>query len=85
VLRVLGNLLDAPGFDYDSAEAVLSELQALADQAADYRVTSLGDQTSAGIKVADLDVPIYSVDPLVRRAASLQQTVDAVAEWRKTG
>ncbi len=83
VLRVLGNLLGLPGFDFDSAEAVLAE--ALGDRAAlagrlDNRVsadTASGAPLDGPERVAD--VPIYSADALVRRAPALQHTADAQA------
>ncbi len=84
VLRVLGNLLDLPGFDQDSAEAVRA--QALpADVAArlDNRVSgAIGALPAAAAADALERLPevlIYSVDPIVRRAPSLQQTADARA------
>jgi NADH-quinone oxidoreductase subunit G len=87
VLRVLGNLLDLPGFDQDSAEAV--RLQALPEDipaALDNRLAAargavLGASRSAGAQDDTLerlaDVPLYWVDPIVRRAPSLQLTADA--------
>jgi len=83
VLRVLGNLLSVPGFDFDSSEAARDELLAglsLADQM-DNRVTGIALQTVKCGNIQGLqrvsDVPIYSADALVRRSASLQQTQDA--------
>jgi NADH-quinone oxidoreductase subunit G len=81
VLRVLGNLLDLDGFDYDSSEQVRDEI-AKSDQVAarlDNRLDGIALQTpaaSAGLqRIAD--VPIYFSDAIVRRAAPLQQTHDA--------
>ncbi|MEI7455775.1 MAG: NADH-quinone oxidoreductase subunit NuoG [Nitrosomonadales bacterium] len=78
VLRVLGNLLDVPGFEFDTSEAVRDEagiagnlnnhIEGLALKAA--AVTPAGLQRVA-------DVPIYSADALVRRATALQKTHDA--------
>ena len=86
ILRVLGNLLELPGFDQDSSEAVRDELGAPASWAArlDNRVNGIivspGRQRAEG-KSAGLqrvaDVPIYFTDPIVRRAESLQMTRDA--------
>jgi NADH-quinone oxidoreductase subunit G len=81
VLRVLGSLLDVPGFDYDSAEQVRAEClggreiatllsNRSAVQAKPPRPAPAGLQRVA-------DVPIYFADPLVRRAPSLQKTRDA--------
>jgi NADH-quinone oxidoreductase subunit G len=82
ILRVLGNLLKLPGFDQDSSEAVRGELGAPGDWAGrlDNRLNDVGaamrPQAAGGVqRVAD--VPIYSADPVVRRAQSLQQTRDA--------
>jgi NADH-quinone oxidoreductase subunit G len=82
VLRVLGNLLDVPGFDYDTSEAVRDEVLATYSMASlDNRVTDVVLQTVTAGAANGLqrvsDVPIYSADALVRRAASLQKTHDA--------
>jgi NADH-quinone oxidoreductase subunit G len=81
VLRVLGNLLGLAGFDYDTSEQVRDEI-GTPDQFAgrlDNRLNGLELQApaaSAGLqRIAE--VPIYSSDAIVRRAASLQQTRDA--------
>jgi len=82
VLRVLGNLLDVSGFDYASSEAVRDEVlgaQPVADRLnnhLDVALQSVASGATQGLqRVAD--VPIYSTDALVRRAASLQKTHDA--------
>jgi NADH-quinone oxidoreductase subunit G len=82
ILRVLGNLLDIQGFDQVSSEEVLAEVKSAA---ADLRPNngagvSLGVEQrtpNGGTLVRIGDVPIYSVDPLVRRAPALQKTADA--------
>ena len=83
VLRVLGNLLNVPGFDFDNSEAVRDELLAglkLADKL-DCRIVGVALQAAAGGNRQGLqrvsDVPIYSADALVRRANSLQSSRDA--------
>ncbi len=81
VLRVIGNLLDAPGFDYVTSEDVRDELAAqLGDVRPDNsyggsaRITKPnGEDAPSG----DIDTPIYSVDSMVRRATALQLTVEA--------
>jgi NADH-quinone oxidoreductase subunit G len=81
VLRVLGNLLDLPGFDFETAEDVRAE--ALGDTAV--LVGRLDNRSaapmSAGAAAPGLhrlaDVPIYATDATVRRAHSLQLTADA--------
>ncbi len=82
VLRVLGNLLDVPGFDYDSGEAVRDELLSglnVTDRLNNH-IAGVALHVAAG-KSEGLqrvsDVPIYSADAVVRRAASLQKTHDA--------
>ncbi|MEA5097892.1 MAG: NADH-quinone oxidoreductase subunit NuoG [Burkholderiaceae bacterium] len=82
VLRVLGNLLELDGFDYDTSEAVRDEIT--------HGATDLSAQLNnfAGVlpqvaasAVTGLerlaDVPMYFAYPLVRRARSLQMTHDA--------
>ena len=90
VLRVLGNLMDIAGFDYDTSEQVRDEVCTPDNVAArlDNRVAGLERSLNAGTEsvresqVAGIlqrvaDVPIYFTDPIVRRADSLQQTHDA--------
>jgi NADH-quinone oxidoreductase subunit G len=80
VLRVLGNLTEAPGFDYLSTEEVRDELQA---ELGEVEPTSYSGKAKPGklngedAPEAEIDTPIYSVDSLVRRAAALQMTVAA--------
>jgi len=81
VLRVLGNLVETPGFDYVTSEDVRDEF-----------VTQLGEVKTSNIyegtgKIAapngndapadEIDVPLYSVDSMVRRARALQLTDEA--------
>jgi len=81
VLRVLGNLLDASDFDYQSSEEVRDELSAnLGDIAPDNSYK--GQKPVASVNGADtvagqIDVPIYQVDAVVRRATALQLTPEA--------
>ena len=86
VLRVLGNTLALPGFDYESTEQVREE--AIPSGTETEFVEGLNNGVDLNIQSIDLpqaelqriaDVPIYFADPLVRRAASLQQTKDAAA------
>ncbi len=84
ILRVMGNLLDLPGFDYESSEQVRAEML----PATDDFVTGLNNSlrnvswtllaAQPGLqRVAD--VPIHFADSLARRAPALQKTADAVA------
>ncbi len=99
VLRVLGNLLGVPGFDFETVEDVrqeaLGDVLAWAqrlDNAAAASASATASMAVTGLeRVAD--VPIYSTDGIVRRAASLQQTADAAvpkvgvpsAVWKQLG
>ena len=83
VLRVLGNLLGLPGFDFETSEEVRAE--ALGDGAG---VASRLDNTTDVAVVMPVaasgleriaDVSIYATDSLVRRAPALQHTADAKA------
>jgi NADH-quinone oxidoreductase subunit G len=74
VLRVLGNALGLPAFEYQSAEEVRDEvhracIEPLATAYAG-RLEPAASQDSSAV----VDVPMYHVDALVRRAPSLQRT-----------
>ncbi len=83
LLRVLGNMLDLKGFDFETSEDVRSE--ALGDVASiPARLSNAGGAavpgTASGATLERIaDVPIYATDSLVRRATSLQLTADARA------
>ncbi len=74
ILRVLGNLLDLPGFDYQSSEMVRDELRAAVAAAPRLGYDSSFVPGAAGVVENLRDVPMYQVDPILRRAPSLQQT-----------
>jgi NADH-quinone oxidoreductase subunit G len=83
VLRVLGNLMSLPGFDHESTEAVRDEVCRPQDVAGrlDNRLNGveLAFESGPGQELQRIaDVPIYFGDPIVRRAASLQRTRDAL-------
>ena len=91
VLRVLGNLLNLSGFDYQSSEDVRDELRKACGASANAGAVSMtpvadipvaaagykgshkvnGSAAGAGTLV---DMPMYQIDALVRRAPSLQKT-----------
>ncbi|MEO8303935.1 MAG: NADH-quinone oxidoreductase subunit NuoG [Betaproteobacteria bacterium] len=81
VLRVLGSVLELPGFDFDSIEDVRAGLPTAADITAKLSNTTRVAIAKPSIAANGLervaDVPIHFADPLVRRAASLQLTGDA--------
>jgi NADH-quinone oxidoreductase subunit G len=94
VLRVLGNLLNLAGFEYQSSEDVREELRKLCIEAApaaaaggtgapsplvdvplaatSYQGSHQVVRPAAAAEVIDL--PMYQIDALVRRAPSLQKT-----------
>jgi NADH-quinone oxidoreductase subunit G len=89
VLRVLGNMFDLQGFNYETSEDVRVEvLGSVKAEEADLRsrLNNVADlplvaakQTEVGAVERVADVPIYFTDAIVRRAESLQMTADAQA------
>ncbi len=88
VLRVLGNLMGLAGFDADSSQAVLATALPGVQSGAVVDAARLSNAFSGfGPAAADVSpaghapcvAPIYQLDSLVRRAASLQRTADAQA------
>ena len=92
VLRVLGNLLQLAGFDYESSEAIRNEVigtnnvadanfsAKLNNLIKDLKLTAPTAPTAASTGLQRVaDVPIYFSDAIVRRSASLQKTTDAQA------
>jgi NADH-quinone oxidoreductase subunit G len=81
VLRVLGNLLKADGFDQDTSEAVRDEAIRGIDVAARLNNAIGGVEAKAAAASSGLqrvsDVPIYATDSVVRRSEPLQATTDA--------
>jgi len=82
VLRVLGNLLNVAGFDYDSSEAVRDEVLKGVDVGSRLSNKLHGYTAQPVPAVSGLqrvaDVPIYATDAVVRRSAPLQATHDAL-------
>ncbi len=86
VLRVLGNFLDLPGFEYDSSmeirdeclrnRNIASELNNVSGLFLEFDASESESPTGLS-RIAN--VPLYFSDMLVRRASSLQQT-QAAAE-----
>jgi NADH-quinone oxidoreductase subunit G len=76
VLRVLGNLLSLPGFDYVSSE----EIREVVKLACGTRLASPGARPGAApvgsVPGSWVDVPPYAVDALVRRSDALSKTRD---------
>jgi NADH-quinone oxidoreductase subunit G len=81
VLRVLGSLLELPGFELNSVEEVRAAALAGGEVA-----TRLSNEIDSSLKPTAAavpgiqriaDVPIYFADPLARRSPPLQKTRDA--------
>ena len=83
VLRVLGNLLDLDGFDFEASIDVLQKVNLSADR--------LSNATAALVRYSEANEPapvvasIYQLDGLVRRAPSLQMTADGRAAYELQG
>ncbi|HEY7377752.1 MAG TPA: NADH-quinone oxidoreductase subunit NuoG [Steroidobacteraceae bacterium] len=86
VLRVLGNLLNLPGFDYDTSEAVRDEVRTLSrDARADSAFAASRKLNGTRPAGGAIDVPMYGIDPIVRRAPALQRTREAQQAAAATG
>jgi NADH-quinone oxidoreductase subunit G len=90
VLRVLGNILQLDGFDYETPEQVRADVLPAGNDVRAWLNNSLGSFAAGPIEAAKGskgseglqrigEVPIYQADLIVRRAESLQRTRDAVA------
>lgn len=87
VLRVLGNMFNLNGFDYNSSEQVRADLLSGGEDALhaacnnQLREVTVGDVAAgAGVPLQRIgEVPIYQADAVVRRADSLQRTFDGSA------
>jgi len=84
ILRVLANVLELEGFAQQSSEDVRAELQQLIEAASGARAPESLVSThvpaiaavsgSADLDLGGLDVPMYSIDAVLRRSPALQQT-----------
>ena len=85
VLRVLANMMDLPGFDFDSSQEVLAAVPGLSS--VDKSLVSADLLSNLTAEVIDLSptsiepcvASIYALDGLVRRSTCLQSTADAQA------
>ncbi len=80
VLRVLGNMLDVTGFDFESSQEVLAKV--VPEGTAMVAPDKLSNATLATIRLDAVasepaSAAIYQLDSIVRRAPSLQLTMDA--------
>ena len=88
VLRVLGNLLEVPGFMYSDLNEVLNEVSVESGFCESQQLEN-GDEVQfefvdagqgAGQFELISEMPIYAVDSIVRHAPALQATADAAIE-----
>jgi len=82
VLRVLANIMDVPGMDFESSQDVLDQVvagvgQSMAEQLSNATKTPV--TVAQGSQTAPVVASIYQLDGLVRRAPALQLTADARA------
>jgi NADH-quinone oxidoreductase subunit G len=84
VLRVLANMLEVPGFEFESSQDVLRAVPGLqaSPQGALVAAGKLSNATRASIDLSaapgkPVTASRYQLDGLVRRASSLQMTADA--------
>ena len=81
ILRMLGHLMGRPGFEHSGIEEVRQEMNQPAATAAPSSPFSLPPEDpamtpAAGQLMRLAEVPMYAVDPIVRRAPALQKTAD---------
>ena len=79
ILRVLGNLLNLPAFDYQSSEQIRDELKAQIDAAQPSPEPSTGAPWAASRAEPVIDLAMYQIDPVLRRSGSLGRTADGRA------
>ena len=81
ILRVLGNLTGLDDFDYISSDDVKKEVRSMCESIelsnAIARASTVKINSAAKGIHRSSDVSMYATDAVVRRAASLQKTVDA--------
>ena len=80
ILRVLGNLTGVDGFEYMSSDDVKAEVRSQCEsiELSNALNSSVSVKTDVATELhRSSDVPMYATDAIVRRAASLQKTVDA--------
>jgi NADH-quinone oxidoreductase subunit G len=80
ILRVMGNLLSVPGFDYNTSLEVRDEIQGMIAgltpaNTVEWKLPAAVPGTGMGLQRISA-VPMNAIDPVTRRAQSLQKTVD---------
>lgn len=81
ILRVLGNLLQVNGFEYNSSDEVFADFKSYLDEKSAnesswHYFNTLDNKTDDKALALLFDVPLYRTDSLVRRSECLQQTAD---------
>jgi NADH-quinone oxidoreductase subunit G len=76
VLRVLGTELGVERFDYQTSEAVRDELRRICADGLPPAWVGSRSVSAAPVTASTVDVPMYQVDAVVRRAPSLQRTAE---------
>ena len=95
ILRVLGNVLQLQGFDYQSSDDVREELvkivtthsgSAVPGNVVSMHVPAIAAVSSAAdLDLGSLDVPMYEIDAVLRRSAALQGTQIAMRDRVRRG
>jgi len=85
VLRVMANHLAIEGFNYESSADVLAELREAAGAAAYDGRLAAGRESKAERRGSTTTLPIYGVDPVVRRSTALQLTRSAQSGAARKG
>jgi NADH-quinone oxidoreductase subunit G len=89
VLRVLGNLLGLPAFDYNSSDQITGEIHRQVGDApavaAKATARTLQSKLPFAAPATERDVPIYQVDSVVRRSSALQNTREGRETPRGSG
>jgi NADH-quinone oxidoreductase subunit G len=81
ILRMLGHLLGVPGFEQNDVDDLRREMNlpdsVPASSSFPYSISGAEDVTLAANQLMRIaEVPMYAVDPIVRRAPALQKTSD---------
>jgi NADH-quinone oxidoreductase subunit G len=81
ILRMLGHLMGLPGFEQNSIDEIRREMNLPVPTIASSSPFSLPPEDPAlvpanGQLMRIAEVPMYAIDPIVRRATSLQKTAD---------
>jgi NADH-quinone oxidoreductase subunit G len=84
ILRVLGNLLDLPKFDYQSSEQVRDELKSRLEGARP-PAPAAGAALQAAATDSVLDLPMYQIDPVLRRSGPLLRTLEGRSSMQLYG